>query len=109
MTNEKNVRRINFGGYVRQTSTFDKERFNLHEMCRSEDMDGLCNVFSGMNITSPEYLIDIILPALHIYAVEYANAHNLRSSTEFTVELFNALIKEMAQYGNFLIEEESHG
>lgn len=109
MTNEKNVRRINFRGYVMQTNQFDPERYQLHQMCHDEDMDGLCDVFSRMNFTSPEYLIDVLISALHSYAVEYAQSHELRSSTEFTVELYNALIKEMARYGTFLVEEETHG
>lgn len=109
MTNEKNVRKINFGGYVKQTHLFDRERSKLHQMCHAEDMNGLCYFFSGMEYKSPEYLIDVLIPALHSYAVEYAQAHDLRSSTEFTVELYNALIREMARYGNYLVEEESHG
>ena len=109
MTNEKNVRRINFGGYVKQTRMFDQERSELHNMCHEEDMNGLCDVFSGMNFTSPEYLIDVLIPALRSYAVEYAQSHELRSSTEFTVELYNAIIREMARYGTYLVEEESHG
>lgn len=109
MTNEKNVRRINFGGYVKQTNSFDQERYELHRMCHEEDMNGLCDVFEGMNFTSPEYLIDCLIPALHQFAVEYAQKHDLRSSTEFTVELYNALIMEMSHYGTYLVEEESHG
>lgn len=109
MTNEKNVRKINFGGYVKQTRMFDQERSELHRMLHEEDMNGLCDVFSAMNFTSPEYLIDVLIPALHSYAVEYAQCHELRSSTEFTVELYNALIMEMARYGTYLVEEESHG
>ena len=108
MTNEKNVRKINFGGYVRQIRSFDQERLLHHTMCHEEDMNGLCDLFSGLNFTSPEYLIDCLIPSLHTFAVEYAQKHDLRSSTEFCVELYNALIKELVRYGNYLVEEASN-
>lgn len=108
MNNEKYVRKIDFGGYVRQIRSFDHERLALHNMYHEEDVNGLCDVFSGMNFTSPEYLIDCLIPALHTFAIEYAQKHDLRSSTEFTVELYNALINELARYGTYLVEEASH-
>lgn len=108
MNNEKNVRKIDFGGYVRQIRSFDQERLELHNMYHEEDMNALCDVFSAMNNTSPEYLIDCLIPALHTFAVVYAQKHDLRSSTEFTVELYNTLIKELARYGTYLVEEASH-
>lgn len=109
MTNEKKVRKINFGGYVRHTRSFDRVGSELHRMSREEDMNGLCEFFSHMQYASPEYLIDVLIPALHTFAVVYAQEHDLRSSTEFTVDLFNTINLELFKYGTFLVEEESHG
>lgn len=107
MTNEKNIRRINFKGYIEQKHRFDEERSELHRMCHQEDLDGLCDLFRGMNFTSPEYLIDVLIPALHTFAVCYAMEHDLRSSTEFTIDFFNNINIELFKYGSYLVEEAS--
>ena len=76
-----------------------------------DDRDAMRVCLDMMFTDRPEHLIDVLIPVLHQYALDYAMMHDLRSTHEFTQQLYKELCTEIRDYAHFLKirEEARHG